>query len=134
MLAACRTQGEVFSIPPFDLTPHDIDGFLDELRTFHGQFRSCFARSEPRKHFFNYMVGQFADMDVGAFLSVTPENPRGGKSTRADRVAVTHFVGDDPALTHVHGGGCPRSCGVGTAVQSPGGYCWRTLSLYLSAL
>src|SRR5712692_9038615 len=58
MLPACRTPGEEFSIPPFDLTPRDVDGFLGELRAFHHHFRACFARSEPREHFFNYMVGQ----------------------------------------------------------------------------
>jgi len=51
MLPACRTQGEEFSIPPFDLTVGDVEGFLDELQAFHAQFRSCFARSEPREHF-----------------------------------------------------------------------------------
>src|SRR5438093_13175735 len=58
MLPAYRTEGEAFAIPKFELTPQDVDGFLDELRAFHHHFRACFARSEPREHFFNYMVGQ----------------------------------------------------------------------------
>src|SRR6266404_6737361 len=58
MLPAHRTEGEVFSIPQFDLTPRDVDGFLDELQAFHDQCRGCFSRSEPRAHFFNSMVGQ----------------------------------------------------------------------------
>ncbi len=58
MFPAWRTQGEEFSIPPCDLTACAVDGFLDELRAFHDQCRSCFARSEPREHFFNAMVGQ----------------------------------------------------------------------------
>src|SRR5712691_10583078 len=53
MLPAYRTEGEAFSIPKFELTPQDVDGFLDELRAFHHHFRTCFARSEPREHFFN---------------------------------------------------------------------------------
>ena len=60
MLPAHRTAGEGFSIPQFDLTPCDVDGFLDELQAFHDQFRGCFARSEPREHFCHYMVGQFS--------------------------------------------------------------------------
>jgi len=28
MLPAHRTEGEVFSIPQFDLTPRDVDGFF----------------------------------------------------------------------------------------------------------
>src|SRR2546427_1565941 len=63
MLPACRTPGEEFSIPPFDLTPRDVDGFLGELQAFHDHFRACFARSEPREHFFNYMVGQFSALE-----------------------------------------------------------------------
>ena len=63
MLPACRTQGEEFSIPPFDLTVGDVEGFLDELHAFHAQFRSCFARSEPREHFFNSMVGQCSTLE-----------------------------------------------------------------------
>jgi hypothetical protein len=46
----------------------------------------------------------------------------GKKSPRPDGVAGAHLVGGDPAHTHVHGCGCPRACGVGTAVQSPGVY------------
>ena len=63
MLPAHRTEGEGFSLPQFDLTPCDVDGFLDELQAFHDQFRGCFSRSEPREHFFNYMVGQFSALE-----------------------------------------------------------------------
>ena len=63
MLPAHRTEGEGFSLPQFDLTPCDVDGFLDELQAFHDQFRGCFSRSEPREHFFNYMVGQCSALE-----------------------------------------------------------------------
>jgi hypothetical protein len=46
----------------------------------------------------------------------------GKKSSRPDGVTTAPLVGGDPALTHVHGGGCPRAGGVGPAVQSPGVY------------
>ncbi len=62
MLAACRTQGDPYIVPPFDLTTDDVDGFLDELQAFHDAFRSCFVRSEPRQHFFHYMAGQFSTL------------------------------------------------------------------------
>jgi hypothetical protein len=58
MLPTYRTEGEAFSIPKFELTPQDVDGFLDELHAFHHHCRAGFARSEPREHFFNSMVGQ----------------------------------------------------------------------------
>jgi len=63
MLPAYRTEGEVFAIPKFELTPQDVDGLLDELRAFHHHFRACFARSEPREHFFHYMVGQCSALE-----------------------------------------------------------------------
>jgi SRSO17 transposase len=62
MLPACRTNGDVFAIPQCALDPSDVQGFLDELRGFHSAFRDCFARSEPREHFFHYMVGQFSEL------------------------------------------------------------------------
>jgi hypothetical protein len=33
-----------------------VEGFLDELQAFHAQFHSCFARSEPREHFFHSTI------------------------------------------------------------------------------
>ena len=63
MLPACRTQGEAFSIPTFDVVPRDVEGFMDELREFQSAFHDGFARSEPREHFFDYMVGQFSGLE-----------------------------------------------------------------------
>jgi SRSO17 transposase len=63
MLAACRTGGEGLAIPPFDLIPSDVEGFLEELWEFQSAFHDCFARSEPRAHFFDYMVGQFSKLE-----------------------------------------------------------------------
>jgi SRSO17 transposase len=58
MLPDCRTVGERSSISAFDLQSSDVEGFLDELREFQSIFHDCFARSESRKHFFDYMAGQ----------------------------------------------------------------------------
>jgi hypothetical protein len=63
MLPACRTEGEGFSLPTFDLVPSDVEGFMDELWEFQSTFHDCFARSEPRIHFFDYMVGQFSKLE-----------------------------------------------------------------------
>jgi SRSO17 transposase len=62
MLPACRTEGEGFSIPVFDVVPSDVEGFMDELWEFQAAFHDCFVRSEPRAHFFDYMVGQFSHL------------------------------------------------------------------------
>src|ERR671937_2552569 len=63
MLPACRTNGEGFPIPTFDLVPSDVEGFMDELWEFQSAFHDCFARSEPRAHFFDYMVGQCSKLE-----------------------------------------------------------------------
>src|SRR5499427_4394793 len=63
MLPACRTGGEGFAIPTFDLVPSDVEGFMEELWAFQSAFHDCFARSEPRAHFFDYMVGQFSALE-----------------------------------------------------------------------
>ena len=58
MLPACRTPGEGCSIPTFEVVPSDVEGFMDELWEFQAAFHDCFARSEPRAHCFDAMVGQ----------------------------------------------------------------------------
>ena len=63
MLPACRTEGDGVAIPTFDVLPSDVEGFMDELRTFQSAFHDCFARREPRAHFFDYMVGQFSPLE-----------------------------------------------------------------------
>jgi len=63
MLPECRTKGDVFSIPKFSVVKEDIDDFMQELEVFHGEFHDCFLRSEPRTNFFQYMVGQFSELE-----------------------------------------------------------------------
>src|SRR5713101_3839772 len=63
MLPACRTPAAVYTIPPFEVTCHDVEGFLEELHEFHTLFRDCFVRREPREPFFRSMVGQFSTLE-----------------------------------------------------------------------
>lgn len=63
MFPVYRTAGEGFAIPPFDLVPSEVEGFMEELWEFQSAFHDCFARSEPRAHFFDYMVGQFSKLE-----------------------------------------------------------------------
>src|SRR6266849_2943498 len=97
MLPAQRTEGEVFSIPPFELTPRDVDGFLDELRAFHHRFRGCFSLSEPRQHFFNSLVGQFSVLDRKSIetmdIQVQGGNMRGMQRCMSDDVWDEHTMG-----------------------------------------
>ena len=62
MLPRCRTAGEPFVIPPFDVQVRDVEGFMDELQAFQSIFHDCFVRSEARAHFWDYMVGQYSPL------------------------------------------------------------------------
>src|SRR5499433_3524434 len=62
MLPRCRTADEPFVIPPFDVQVSDVEGFMDELQEFQSIFHDCFARSETRAHFLDYMVGQYSPL------------------------------------------------------------------------
>ena len=63
MLPACRTDSAGFAIPTFEVVPSDVAGFMDELWEFQSLFHDCFARREPRAHFFDYMVGQLSQLE-----------------------------------------------------------------------
>jgi SRSO17 transposase len=63
MLPKCRTEGDPYSVPKFEVVAQDVEDFTDELRTFHQQFADCFSRSEPRENFFRYMTGQFSGLE-----------------------------------------------------------------------
>jgi SRSO17 transposase len=88
MLPAHRTADEGCSLPQFALTPGDVDGFLDELQAFHDQCRGCFARREPRAHFFNSMVGQCSALERKSLepmaLHVDGGNMRGMQRCMSD--------------------------------------------------
>jgi hypothetical protein len=90
MLPESRTQDGGFAIPRFDLTPRDVEEFLDELQAFHDHFRSCFSRSEPRGHFFNYMVGQCSELERKSIepmaLEVAGGNVRGMQRFISDNI------------------------------------------------
>jgi SRSO17 transposase len=63
MLPACRTASEGYAIPTFDIVPSDVEGFMEELWEFQSAFHDCFARSEPRAHCFDSMVGQLSKLE-----------------------------------------------------------------------
>ena len=63
MLPTFRTEGTGFAIPPFAVVPSDVEGFMEELWEFQLAFHDCVARSEPRAHFFDYMVGQCSKLE-----------------------------------------------------------------------
>ena len=63
MLPATRSDEHLYRVPKFSLGKGDVKDFMNELRGFHDQFADCFNRSESRTHFFNYMAGQFSDLE-----------------------------------------------------------------------
>ena len=63
MLPKCRTEGDPYCIPKFDVVAQDVKDFTDELRAFHENFADCFSRSEPRENFFKYMTGQLSQLE-----------------------------------------------------------------------
>jgi SRSO17 transposase len=63
MLPITRKDEHLYPVPKFDLGKGDIKDFMNELRGFHEQFADCFHRSESREHFFNYMAGQFSELE-----------------------------------------------------------------------
>ena len=84
MLPACRTADDEFAMPPFDLTARDVAGFTDELQEFQGLFHDCFPRSEPRAHFFDYMVGQLRPLARKSIEPMALRGPGGGSVGSSD--------------------------------------------------
>lgn len=58
-----RTENNLYSVPKFSIDKRDVKSFMEELKGFHEEFRDCFSRSEPRENFFQYMVGQFSELE-----------------------------------------------------------------------
>ena len=90
MLPSIRCDEYLFPVPMFDLAVKDVEGFAHELKGFHEIFSNCFFRSESREHFYNYMAGQFSDLDRKSIepiaLSIEDGNVR----------ALQRFVSDAP--------------------------------------
>lgn len=102
MLAACRTQGDPDTLPPFDLTTDDVDGFLDELQAFHEAFHSCLVRSEPRQHFFHYLAGQFSALERKSMepMAIHIE----GGNIRGMQRFITTDVWNEPKMQRIYHG------------------------------
>lgn len=96
MLPACRTDGAEFSIPQLDLTPREVEGFIQELAEFHTVFQECFTRPEPRDHFFRYMVGQFSDLDRKSIEPIALEVE--GGNIRARQRLISAAVWDEEQM------------------------------------
>jgi SRSO17 transposase len=100
MLPVDRTVGETLSPLKFILAHGDKEGFLHELRGFHEAFHECFARREPRAHFFRYLVGQFSPL---AHKSVEPMALEvDGGNVRGMQWFISDDVWDEAQLRHIY--------------------------------
>lgn len=97
MLPACRTEGDLFSIPRFDIKKRDVKAFMDELGGFHEEFKECFSRTEPRENFLKYMIGQFSELER---KSIEPMalNVEDGKVRSMQRF-ISDVVWDDDKIS-----------------------------------
>src|SRR5256714_480483 len=100
MLPACRIGGEGFAIPTFDLVPSDVEGGMEELGAFQATLHDCCGRSEPRAHFFDYMVGQFSKLERKSIEPMAIE-AEGGTIRGLQRV-ISDVVGDGGRLPFKH--------------------------------
>ena len=88
MLPQIRDDEHLFSVPKFDLDKKSVKEFHKELKGFHENFHDCFTRSESRGHFYNYMSGQFSDLERKSIEPIAL-NVKNGNIR-----AMQHFVSD----------------------------------------
>jgi SRSO17 transposase len=100
MLPACRTTSDLYELPPFELTPEDVEDFVDELRRFHARFRHCSRRSEPRDHFFRYLVGQFSALERKSIEPIALETQ--ATSIRAMQRSLSDTEWDDAQMRRTY--------------------------------
>lgn len=96
MLPDIRNEGNPYAIPIFEIQKDDVEDFMSELRTFHAEFADCFQRSEPRENFFQYMVGQFSEMERKSIESIAL-NVQDGK-VRAMQRTISDTPWDDEKI------------------------------------
>ena len=100
MLPACRSNGDLFSIPKFSVVEKDVEDFIEELKGFHGEFSDCFSRSEPRENFFQYMVGQFSELERKSIEPIALSVEDG--KVRSMQRFVSDVVWDEPLMLQKH--------------------------------
>jgi DDE superfamily endonuclease len=135
MLPMCRTPGDVYTLPQFDVSPSEVEGFLDELRAFHTPFRECFGRSEPRDHFFRYMVGQFSTLERKSIEPIALQAD--ASSVRAMQRWVSDVPWDEPRmlecftqnLIHAKSASITASATVGHSASPDNVTCWYSITL-----
>ena len=99
MLPECRLNEYLYPVPPFTVEKDNVEDFADELRKFHKEFSDCFARSETREHFFDYMVGQLSHIEKKSVEPIAV-SVSGVKSVRSMQKASPFFSMRAAPVTH----------------------------------
>jgi len=98
MLPQIRSDEHLFAVPKFNIKKEDIEDFSNELKGFHENFRDCFSRSESRDHFYNYMVGQFSELERKSIEPIALAVKDG--NIRAMQHFVSDVIWDDDKILH----------------------------------
>jgi len=98
MLPQIRSDEHLFAVPKFNIKKEDIEDFSNELKGFHENFRDCFSRSESRDHFYNYMVGQFSELERKSIEPIALAVKEG--NIRAMQHFVSDVIWDDDKILH----------------------------------
>ena len=98
MLPESRAEGDLFPIPKFTVEERDVENLIDELRGFHEEFRDFFLRSESRENFFQYMVGQFSELQRKSIEPIAL-NVEGGKVRSIQRL-ISDVVWDEENMLY----------------------------------
>ncbi len=101
MLPECRLNEYLYPVPPFAVEKDNVEDFADELRKYHGEFSDCFVRSEPRKHFFDYMAGRLSHIERKSVEAVAV-SVNGVKSVRSMQKAVSDAVWHEDKIIDRH--------------------------------
>ena len=63
MLPEYRQKEYLYDVPSFAIENENVAKSADELYKFYEKYAACFARSEPRGRFFDYMAGQLSNLE-----------------------------------------------------------------------
>ena len=96
MLPQIRNDEYLFAVPKFNIRKADIEDFSNELKGFHESFKGCFSRSESRDHFYNYMVGQFSELERKSIEPIALAVEDG--NIRAMQHFVSNVIWDDDKI------------------------------------
>ena len=101
MLPECRSNDYLYPTPKFNLKMEQVENFVRELEVLHGDFCECFYRSETRKNFFKYMVGQMSTLQRKSIEPIAI-NVSGKESVRSMQRMVSNAEWDEEKFLSIY--------------------------------